>query len=85
MKYFSAANDVKVGDSVLVEDNVDGTVVCDFDHSQFLHGYEDWAPSLGVVTDGVPTKGFLIKTKKYGLINYEDEDESIKFIKSLDD
>ncbi|VWD51221.1 hypothetical protein BLA39750_06178 [Burkholderia lata] len=82
MKYVDFERRIRVGDSVLVEDSVAGVVVCDFDEGQFLPGFEDWSPSASVVKDGVPTQGVLIETGGYGLIHYENEDYSIKFIKS---
>ncbi|EKS9795043.1 MULTISPECIES: hypothetical protein [Burkholderia] len=80
MKYVGFERGFKVGDSVLVEDGVEGVVVCDFDGSQFFPGFEDWSPGASVVKDSVPNKGVLIESRRYGLIHYENEDDSIKFI-----
>jgi hypothetical protein len=45
---------------------------------EYIPGYEDWFTNDGSVVDGIPTKGILIRTVKYGLIHYEEQDDSIR-------
>jgi len=78
MKYTSNGDEIQIGDSVSVEDGAEGTVVCDFDARLCVSGYEDWFAHNGATVDGIPSRGILVKTGKYGLIHYEDEDDAIR-------
>lgn len=82
MKYCGGNRNVRAGDSVLVENGVDGVVVCDFEGRGYELGYEDWATGSSAVASGIPEKGIIVSTIKSGLIYYESEDESIVFVKS---
>ncbi|WP_143189326.1 hypothetical protein [Paraburkholderia lycopersici] len=77
MKYTKTGYEIQIGDSVSVEDGAEGTVVCDFDRKLCISGYEDWITNDDSTVDGIPSRGILVKTKKYGLIHYETEDETI--------
>jgi len=79
MKYMDSKKEIQIGDFVFIEDNARGMVVCDFDRKRFFLGYENWDQKEEVLAEGVPVKGVMIKSEKYGLVYYEVEDDTIKF------
>lgn len=76
MKYFNTNQEIKVGDTVEVEDGALGTVIYDFDNHEVLNDIFQ-SGKIDFLSSGV-----MIETKKYGWIHYDSEDEDIKFIKS---
>ena len=79
MKYVSG-KPIKVGDKVVVEGDVDGVVVCDFDSGTSLDGFSDWDSSVKLESGGNLSSGVLIQTEKLGLLHYPEEDEDIVFV-----
>lgn len=82
VKYRDGDRNIRVGDSVLVENGVEGLVVCDFEDKEYEPGYEDWSAGFCAAASGIPVKGIMVSTAEYGLIYYESEDDSIVFVKS---
>ncbi|BBS36308.1 hypothetical protein ACJ9N4_01680 [Enterobacter sp. LM3] len=79
MKYVNGGKNIKIGDIVNV-DGVDGIVVCDYENSIALDGYEGWLIKEELIGGGYFSSGIMVDTKDYGLIHYPDEDPDIKFI-----
>jgi hypothetical protein len=77
MKYVSDGSEIRVGDSVVVEGNVRGIVVCDFDRGACLKGYEGWLTQEELVGGGKLTSGVMVKSEELGLVHYAQEDASI--------
>lgn len=82
VKYRDGDRNIRVGDSVLVENGVEGLIVCDFEGKEYGPGYEDWSAGFCAAASGIPGKGIMVSTAEYGLIYYESEDDSIVFVKS---
>ena len=77
MRYKSDGSEINVGDRVLVEGNVRGLVVCDFDQWKCLEGYESWLTKEELVGGGKLSSGVMIETKELGFLHYADEDVAI--------
>lgn len=82
VKYRDGDRNIRLGDSVLVENGIGGLVVCDFEGKEYEPGYEDWSAGFCAAASGIPVKGIMVSTAEYGLIYYESEDDSIVFVKS---
>jgi hypothetical protein len=78
MRYLDGDDEVKVGDRVLVEGNVSGIVVCDFEKSKCMPGYEEWLEKVELTGGGRLTSGVLIATTDMGLVHYPEEDAAIR-------
>jgi hypothetical protein len=79
VKYESIDREICVGDSVLVEGGIMGTVVCDFERWLCLNGYEDWLTKEKMVGGNYLSSGILVKTDDMGMIHYAEPDETIVF------
>ena len=77
MRYKNDGTKITLGDHVLVEGNVQGIVVCDFDMWQSLEGYESWLTKEKLVDGGTLSSGVMIKTDELGFLHYAEEDEDI--------
>lgn len=77
MRYKSDGSEVRIGDNVLVETNVRGRVVCDFDKRECLPGYDRWLMQETLVGGGTLSTGIMVETKEMGLVHYPSEDEGI--------
>jgi len=77
MRYSNDGNEVCVGDRVLVEGDVLGTVICDFKKKQCLQGYENWLTDQEMLGGGRLDDGIMVKTEKFGYVHYSDPDEEI--------
>jgi hypothetical protein len=77
MKYKNNGLKIELGDHVLVEGDVCGVVVCDFDSWRCVDGYEDWLSKEELVGGGKLSSGILVETKKLGFLQYAREDETI--------
>jgi hypothetical protein len=78
MKYIEDGQEIRVGDSVIVEQDALGVVVCDFDNWKCVKGYEDWLSTERMGDGSRLDKGVMVKTEKYGMIYYAEADRSIK-------
>ena len=77
---YATGQAMRVGD-VVVADEMDGTVVCDFDRREFAIGYKDWdAPLVEMLCGGTLSSGVMIRTVEAGLIHYEHAD-AIDFVR----
>lgn len=83
MKYVTDGRVIRAGDSVLVEGNVAGVVVCDLDQWQCLSGYEGWLSKAEVIGDASLLGGVLIDTSEIGMIHYSEPDDEIVFLASM--
>lgn len=81
MRYTGTSQKIMVGDLVVVEGDVSGLVVCDFDTWTCLPGYEDWLTKDQLADDSYMESGVFIKTSDLGMLYYCQEDESILFVK----
>lgn len=79
MRYKQTGMAIKVGDNVVVEGDVKGIVVCDYDQQECLPGYEDWFTKETLVGGGTLSKGIMVKTNELDFIHYPDEDDDILF------
>ena len=77
MKYVSDGCEISIGDLVVIEGNVPGVVVCDFDRRVCLKGYEGWLSQEELVGGGKLTSGVMVESKELGLIHYANEDSGI--------
>lgn len=77
MRYVQTGESIEVGDAVMVEGNVEGLVVCDYDKRTCLAGYEGWLTTDELVGGGTLSSGIMVKTDELGLVHYEEEDASI--------
>jgi hypothetical protein len=77
MRYTNDGTEIGVGDQVIVEGDVQGIVVCDFDGWKCLEGYEDWLTKKELVGGGHLTSGVTIKTEKLGVLHYAEPDPQI--------
>lgn len=77
MRYKNNSSEINLGDRVMVEGNVHGIVVCDFDKWQCVEGYEDWLTKDDLVGGGKLSSGVMIKTDELGFLHYAEEDEDI--------
>jgi len=84
MKYSNGRRSIRVGDSVLVEGNVEGVVVFDLDHWQCLSGYEGWLTKDEMIGGGSLLSGVLIETSAIGMVLYSEPYDEIVFLSSMD-
>ena len=77
MRYTSDNSEISVGDHVVVEGNVRGVVVCDFDRRQCLNGYEEWLTQEALVGGGTLSRGVMVETQELGMLHYPVEDADI--------
>ena len=82
MLYTSDGSEINIGDQVLVEGNVHGVVVCNFDRWVCLNGFESWLTKEKLGDGGTFSNGVLIKTDELGFLHYSGKDESIQRIRS---
>lgn len=83
MKYSKDGRSIRVGDSVLVEGNVEGVVVCDLDQWQCLSGYEGWLSKDEMIGGASLLSGVLIETSEIGMVHYSEPDDEIVFLASM--
>ena len=69
--------EIRIGDHVVVEKNVEGIVVCDYEKQCCLPGYDSWLTDLELVGGGTLASGVMIKTVQLGFLHYPEEDEDI--------
>lgn len=81
MRYKQNDVPVKIGDQVIVEGNVTGIVVCDFDQKKCLDGYEDWLTDDELIGGGKLSSGIMVKTDELGFLHYPEEDDDIRLVK----
>ena len=55
--------------NVVVEGDVKGIVVCDYDQQECLPGYEDWFTKETLVGGGTLSKGIMVKTNELDFIH----------------
>lgn len=79
MLYKADGKEISVGDRVLVEGGLHGTVICDFDKWEALRGYESWLTKEDLVGGGTLKSGVMIKTTELGFLHYPEEDDDIFF------
>lgn len=79
MKYAGIDWEIRIGDPVLVESGVIGTVVCDFERWICLDGYESWLTKEKMVGGDYLSSGILVETVDIGMIHYSEPDETIVF------
>ena len=77
MLYKKDRTEIVIGDEVVVEGNVRGLVVCDFDKNRCLSGYEGWLTKEELLGGGTLSVGIMIQTKDLGMLHYADEDIEI--------
>jgi hypothetical protein len=77
MLYKQTGLPIQVGDHVIVEGNVRGIVVCDYDQGKCLEGYDDWLTKETLIGGGTLSKGVMVNTNELGFIHYPDEDDNI--------
>jgi hypothetical protein len=77
MRYRADASEIHAGDHVLVEGDVPGVVVCDFDNWQAIAGYEGWLTKEELVGGGKLSSGIMVETKDLGMVHYPSEDDRI--------
>jgi len=80
MKYVNNGPGIAVGDSVLVEGDIRGVVICDFDNWQCLAGYEGWLTKEEMVGGGFLSSGVLIETAEIGIVHYALPDDEIALV-----
>ena len=78
MKYFKGDKDIRVGDVVIVERNVRGLVVCDFDNWLCAEGYDNWLTKEKMAGGDRLKTGVLIETDDLGMLYYAELDEAIE-------
>ena len=78
MRYRLSGEVICLGDCVVVEGDVSGVVVCDYDLQKCLAGYEKWLSNEELVGGGRLSKGVMIETKELGFLYYANEDEGIR-------
>jgi hypothetical protein len=81
MNYKKDGREIRVGDEVLVEGNVSGVVVCDFEKWDCVGGYESWLTKDKLVSGDTLSSGVMIKTAELGFLHYAEEDDDILLIK----
>lgn len=77
MRYKQNGEVIKIGDQVIVEGNVKGVVVCDFDQKKCLAGYEDWLTNDELIGGGKLSSGVMIKSDELGFLHYPEDDDDI--------
>lgn len=68
---------IRIGDHVIVEKNVEGVVVCDYDIKSCLPGYDKWLTSDELESGGTLASGIMVETKELGFLYYAEQDEDI--------
>lgn len=76
--HYVDTSEIKVGDRVIVEGNVHGMVVCDYDNQVSLPGYEHWLESRPMADGTVLASGIMVETSELGFLYYADEDADIR-------
>ncbi|MBI3898505.1 MAG: hypothetical protein HY308_09445 [Gammaproteobacteria bacterium] len=77
---YKNGTEINVGDHVLVEGNVRGTVVCDYDKRECLDGYDSWLTKEELVGGGTLSSGVMIETDELGFLHYPEDDDDILII-----
>ena len=77
MRYVQNGELIVVGDFVMIEGNVRGRVVCDYDHRKCLDGYERWLTKEELVGGGNLSSGIMVETDELGFLHYAEEDADI--------
>jgi hypothetical protein len=77
MRFKASQKAIGIGDRVLVEKNVPGVVVCDFDNWQSLKGYESWLTKEKLLGGGTLKSGVMVETKELGFLHYAEEDDNL--------
>lgn len=77
MRYVNDGSEISVGDAVVIEGNVPGVVVCDFDRWVCLEGYEDWLTRDELVGGGKISSGVMVESKELGFVHYPHEDPNL--------
>ena len=77
MRYLQTGEPIVIGDLVMVEGNVRGRMVCDFDHRRCLDGYEHWLIDEELVGGGDLSSGIMVETDELGFVHYSEEDADI--------
>lgn len=80
MNYVGGGANIVVGDSVLVEGDIRGLVICDFDNWRCLSGYEGWLTKEEMLGGGFLSSGVLIKTDDLGIVHYAVPDDEVVFV-----
>lgn len=80
MKYFNSDREICVGDSVLVEGDARGVVICDFERWLCLKGYESWLTKEKMLGGDYLSSGILVETSGAGVIHYPCPDETVLFL-----
>lgn len=80
MEYHPDGRRICVGDTVLVEGNIKGVVVCDFDHRQCRAGYEAWMSTEEMLGGGHLSTGVMIETAEIGMVHYASPDADVVFL-----
>jgi hypothetical protein len=78
MRYVVDTSEIKVGDRVIVEGNVHGTVVCDYDNQVCLPGHERWLETRPMADGTVLASGIMVETSELGFLYYAIEDAEIR-------
>ena len=73
MRYLQTGEMIVVGDLVMVEGNVRGRIVCDYDHRKCLDGYERWLTEEELVGGGYLSSGIMVETDELGFLHYPEE------------
>ncbi|MBC5765972.1 hypothetical protein [Ramlibacter albus] len=69
---------VKLGDHVVVEGNVRGTVICDYDAGACLPGFERWLESRPMADGTLLSSGIMVETSELGFVHYASDDMDIR-------
>ena len=77
MLYKASGEEIQVGDRVLVEGNVPGKVVCDFDNWKSLEGYEHWLTKEELVGGGTLRSGIMVETTEIGFVHLPEVDDEL--------
>lgn len=77
MHYESDGSEISLGDHVIVEGDVRGRVVCDFDRWQCLEGYEAWLSKKELVGGGTLSTGIMVEAGELGMVHYATDDTDI--------
>lgn len=69
MNYFENTKKIQLGDKVLLDYDVVGIVVCDFDEHVSLEGFESWLIDDELVGGGYLDNGIMVKTESMGFVH----------------
>lgn len=78
MNYAEDDQPMNIGHKVLIESDVPGVIVCDFDSWNALPGYEELLSKETLVGGGHLTSGVMVRTEKMGLVHFPCPDNGIK-------